>query len=71
MADGSEQVVTMIPDLLSNRAEAGPYVHETEAEELAKMDHASEAHVHWLLAEAAAYEAYSLRELLARWRGKR
>jgi hypothetical protein len=61
----------MTPDLLSERAEAGPYVHETEAEEHAKLERAGEAHVHWLLAEAAAYEAYSLRELLARWRGKR
>lgn len=61
----------MIPDLLSDRADSMPYVHETEALEHAKHERDDQAHNHWLLAEAAAYESHTLRELLARWRGKR
>jgi hypothetical protein len=61
----------MIADLLSNRADTMPFVHETEALEHAKKFRASDANNHWLLAEAAAYESIALRELLARWRKKR
>jgi len=61
----------MIADLLSNRADSMPFVHETEALEHFDGDHDTNANYHWLLAEAAAYESIALRELLARWRKRR
>jgi hypothetical protein len=71
MENGNFKVVTMIADLLSNRADTMPFVHETEALDYAKKNRASDAHNHWLLAEVAAHESIALRELLARWREKR
>ena len=59
------------PYRISDRANAGPYVHETEALEFAKREKDSQAHDQWVMAEAAAYESWHLMKLLARWKGKR
>jgi hypothetical protein len=59
------------PYRISDKANAGPFVHETEALEFVKREQDGRAHNHWLMAEAAAYEAESLLNLLARWKGKR
>ena len=59
-----------IPYRISDKANAGPYVHETEALEFVKREQDGRAHDHWMLAESAAYEAAHLLKLLARWKGK-
>ena len=59
------------PYRISGIANSGAYVHETEALEFVKREHDGKAQAHWLLGEAAAYEAESLLKLLARWKRKR
>lgn len=60
-----------LPYRISDKAESFSYVHDIEAQEHARDGREGKAHDHWLLAEATAYEAEHLRNLLVRWKGKR
>lgn len=60
-----------IPYRISDKANEGPFVHETEALEFEKRNQEARAHDHWTMAESAAWESFHLMKLLARWKGKR